>query len=183
MEADATAALVIALRSAAGLLFLEAGLGKLAHGARFEGVVANYEILPGRLVGVVARGLPAAELALAAALLTAPGLDALAPWSALAGAALLAVFAAAMGVNLLRGRSAIDCGCGRGGLRQPLSWGRVGRNLGLAGLLAASAAAGTAASWTAWALGLAAGAGIFVLDYALAHLGAAAPARPAGDAR
>lgn len=182
MDAEVVSAIGIAVRTAAGLLFLEAAVGKLAHGARFEGVVANYRILPEPLVGVTARLLPPFELALAAALLASPLLGGLAPWPALGGAGLLAAFAAAMGANLARGRSEIDCGCGRGGLRQPLSWGRVGRNFVLAGLLLATLPAGGATA-AAWLVGLAAGAGLFVLDYALAYLGAIGPRRAAGGAR
>jgi hypothetical protein len=77
-----------------------------------------------------------------------------------------------MAINLVRGRVAIDCGCGRAGLRQPIGWSRVVRNVALAALLLAAAGPSDVATVGAWALGLAAGFGLFVLDYALAHLNA-----------
>jgi len=40
-----------------------------------------------------------------------------------------------MGINIRRGRSQIDCGCGRSQLRQPLGWGLVARNILLAALV------------------------------------------------
>ena len=161
------AAFEIALRTVAGLLFLEAAAGKLRDRAGFEGVVANYRIAPGVLAAPVAWVLPPIEIVLAVALLA--GLVELV--TAIAAASLLTLFAGAMAVNLARGRTAIDCGCGRAGLVQPIGWGRVARNLILAVLLLATAAP-SAASAGAWALGLVAGLGLFVLDYALAHLNA-----------
>jgi hypothetical protein len=44
---------------------------------------------------------------------------------------LLLLYAGAIGLNLLRGRVLLDCGCG--GRSQPISWWLVGRNLALAG--------------------------------------------------
>ena len=56
---------------------------------------------------------------------------------------LLAVFAAAMALNIARGRVNIDCGCFRSTLRQSLSWWLVLRNAILAvGALVCMAAPG-----------------------------------------
>ncbi|WP_328799163.1 MauE/DoxX family redox-associated membrane protein, partial [Sandarakinorhabdus rubra] len=55
-----------------------------------------------------------------------------AAWAPLAAIALLLTFAAAMAINIGRGRRHIDCGCGHAGLRQQLGWGKVLRNVGLA---------------------------------------------------
>lgn len=44
-------------------------------------------------------------------------------------AALLFVYAAGIGINLLRGRRDIDCGCNGPASRQMLSWWLVARNL------------------------------------------------------
>lgn len=164
---EAISLLQIALRMAIALLLAEAAVGKLSDRAGFEGVVANYQVLPSILVLPVARLLPPVELLIAMGLLT----GALAPWPAVAAAGLLMVFAGAMGVNLARGRAAIDCGCGRGGLRQPLSWARVIKNVGLASLLAITASPQTA-TFGDWAVGLAAGAALFAIDYTLTYLGA-----------
>jgi hypothetical protein len=40
-----------------------------------------------------------------------------------------------MAINLRRGRSHIDCGCGRSELRQTLRWSLVARNLALAAVV------------------------------------------------
>ena len=50
------------------------------------------------------------------------------PGLALVAMALLALFAAAMAINIRRGRDHIDCGCGQSFLRQTLSWMLVARN-------------------------------------------------------
>ena len=47
-----------------------------------------------------------------------------------AAAVLFLIYGAAIAINLLRGRSYIDCGCG--GAAHPLSWGLVVRNAVLA---------------------------------------------------
>jgi len=73
---------------------------------------------------------------LAAALLVQP----VAHWAALATAALLIVFAVAMAINVMRGRTYIDCGCFRQGMKQPLSWLLVLRNIGLAAAAVLTAA-------------------------------------------
>jgi hypothetical protein len=53
---------------------------------------------------------------------------------------LLILFAAAMAINIGRGRRNIDCGCFQSALRQNLSLTLVARNLGLALLLGIPAA-------------------------------------------
>jgi len=95
---------VIAVRIAAALMFFTAAIGKARRWSAFEGVVANYRLLPDPLVRVVARLLPPGEILPALAL--AFGL----PGSELAASALLCLFAAAMAINLARGRTHIDCG-------------------------------------------------------------------------
>ncbi|WP_421846837.1 MauE/DoxX family redox-associated membrane protein [Novosphingobium sp.] len=112
------------------LVFFQAAIPKFQHRDLLAGVVANYRLLPAGLVGPVARMLPLAEMGAAVSLLLIHhGLGAAPAF------ALLLVFAAAMAINLMRGRSQIDCGCGRSQLRQPLSWLLVARNLVLAALL------------------------------------------------
>lgn len=178
MDVNEAAVLQIMVRTAAALLFAEAAFGKLSDRAGFEGVVANYRLLPAPLAAPVARLLPPAEALIAMGLLA----GVLAPWPATAAAALLLVFAGAMAVNLRRGRAEIDCGCGRGGPRQSISWGRVVRNLGLAGLLLFTATP-KAAGLADWALGLAAGVVLFTLDYTLAYLSSLAPRAATGTSR
>jgi len=111
-------------------IFATAAAGKLRALDRFEGVVRNYRLLPDRLVRPVVHGLPLVELAAAAGLIP----PATRPLAAVVLTLLLLVFAAAMAVNLRRGRHGIDCGCHLGLLKQRISWALVARNLLLAGL-------------------------------------------------
>ena len=159
------------------LLFAVAALHKLRDRQRFEGIVADYRLLPDALVPVTAVGLPAAEIALAVGLLasvTAPG-------AALAATGVLAVYSVAIGVNLARGRRDIDCGCGGPG--QALHPWLLGRNAVLAGvcLVAALPVAGrplTGVDLVTLALGLVALALLWLASAELASL-----ARPAWSVR
>jgi hypothetical protein len=119
--------LKLTLAVSLALLFFLAARHKQAEGLRFEAQLGAYRILPPALLRVTARLLPLAELAIAVGLL----LPATRTAATLAAAALLAVYALAMGINLLRGRDRIDCGCGAS--PQPLSGWLVGRNAVLAG--------------------------------------------------
>ena len=123
----------IAIRVLVALVFLTAALGKIRHRRVFQGVVANYRLLPQVLVPVFALLLPPAEAVLAAALVFAPP-----AWPEAGAALLLMLFAAAMAINILRGRRHIDCGCFQSALKQTLNWSLVARNVALASLLAAS---------------------------------------------
>lgn len=152
------------------LVFATAAVGKLRHAATFEGVVANFQVLPPALARPFARALPWLELAIAA-LVWAPG-----PFGAAAkaaGAVLLVAFALAMALNIARGRREIDCGCFQTAGRQPLGWSLVARNLVLASALAGAAASDGAASGAlAWANGLPAGLALFLLYLAAGELAA-----------
>ena len=127
----ALAEIALATRTLVALVFLTAAYGKLRHFVPFQGVIANYRVLPQVLVTPVAYLLPPLEALLGAALLV--GLAD--PWPELGAAVLLLTFAAAMGVNLRRGRSHIDCGCFQSALKQTLSWHLVVRNIVLSALL------------------------------------------------
>ncbi len=102
----------IAIRTLIALVFLSAAAAKMRNWPIFRGVVANYRLLPQVLVGPVTYALPPAEAAIGAMLPT----SLFAPWAEAAAAVLLGAFAVAMGINLLRGRRQIDCGCFRGAL-------------------------------------------------------------------
>lgn len=116
----------------AGLFFLVAAVAKLRSRIELPAVIANYRLLPRPLIAPAALLLPWTEAAIGLALLVGGRAAALAAWPA---AALLIVFAGAMHVNLRRGRSHIDCGCGIGGLHQPLRRALVLRNVMLAASL------------------------------------------------
>ena len=113
-----------AVRAAlAGIWLLAAG-HKLADPGAFRAAVAGYRLVPEALAGAVARSLCVCELGLALGLLV-PSVSAAA---ALASAALLALYAGAMGVNLARGRRDLDCGCAWPGRRRPVGEGLLFRN-------------------------------------------------------
>jgi hypothetical protein len=113
-----TAALLIAA------ILVTAATGKLSALAAFEGVVANYRLLPRRLARPFAYGLPFVEFGLALMLI----IPATRVPAAVGAILLLTLFAAAMAVNIARGRTEIDCGCFGAAHRQRLSWWLVGRN-------------------------------------------------------
>ncbi|MGN7871451.1 MauE/DoxX family redox-associated membrane protein [Paracoccus sp. 22332] len=128
--------LAVFVKSFLMLLFITAALSKLRNLDEFHGVVRNFRLMPDALARTVAYLLPPVEMATAIAI-AVPATSQVA--TALAGALLL-VFGAAMAINVLRGRSQIDCGCFRNGLKQPLSWGVVARNAALATAAFAAAA-------------------------------------------
>jgi hypothetical protein len=120
-----------ALRAGASLLFVSSALHKLRDGPAFRAALTGYALLPAALLPAAARVLVAAEVGIGIAVLV-PGL---APDACRAGAGLLSLYAGAVALNLARGRSAIDCGCGGPGGRRPIGLELVVRNGLLAGLL------------------------------------------------
>lgn len=125
--------LALTFGSAAGtcvaLLLLVGSVAKLRHRVELPAVIANYRLLPQPAVRPVALLLPWAEGAIGLALLAGERV------AAVAAMLLLLLFAGAMSANIRRGRSHIDCGCGIGGLHQPLHHALVRRNLMLAAAL------------------------------------------------
>jgi len=147
------------LRLALAALFATAAAHKLRDFLGFRETLAEYEILPRTMllpasIGlVVSEGLIAIDLATgwitnafvgatigALASAGAEGsVNSGVPWAGLAAALLLALYGAAIGINLLRGRSEIDCGCLGPAVHQPLSSWLLVRNAILAtGALLAS---------------------------------------------
>ena len=119
---------------ALGALLLGAAWHKARQGPGFEAILAEYKLLPGAVIGVAARLVPALEAVLGLAWVAGFAL----PLVASLTAVLFAVYGLAIAINLLRGRRHIDCGCGfggRSGRGGTLSWLLVARN----GLLAAVA--------------------------------------------
>lgn len=135
----------LALRVALALLLLGSARHKLRDFARFRSAVSNYRILPERCVPAAAALLAAAEVGVGISL-PASGLGAAA---ALAAAGLLALYSAAIAVNLARGRREIDCGCAGPGARRPLSSALLLRNavLILSAALCALPVSGRALVW------------------------------------
>lgn len=126
---DPTLSLIVTLGTV--LLFGSAVAHKLANSQRFRAALGNYRLLPDPLVPTGAVAVVVLELA-ACILLLLPPLRAV---GAVLAAALLVLYAIAIGVNLARGRWSIDCGCLGVGRRAPISRWMVGRNLVLAAIV------------------------------------------------
>jgi hypothetical protein len=136
-------AIQLSCRLGLALLFVLATAHKLRDFAAFRSQLAAYRIVPDGLVLPLAALLPGIETAIAVALLT----SATAATAALAAAVLLTVYSSAIAVNLVRGRTDIDCGCGAAGTK--LSTALVARNA-VATLVALGAAAPVAARDLLW---------------------------------
>jgi hypothetical protein len=158
----------VAGRVCVGLVFLLAATQKMRHWRILSGVIANYRLLPGWAVAPATALLPPLELMVAVLLLSALAM----PWSLLVSIALLALFAAAMAINLRRGRADIDCGCGKSSLKQTLRWTLVGRNILLVALLLPSLALPGPATSLLVVSGMSAGLAFFLLYLLLNTLSA-----------
>jgi len=115
---------------ATGLLsaiFAAAAWHKFRAPNEFASVLGDYRVLPAAIAATLAPVVPFAE-ALVAIGLWVPASRALA---AAAAAALLGTYAAAIGLNLFRGRRSIDCGCTWGGGTAGLSGWLLIRNAAL----------------------------------------------------
>ncbi len=152
--------LILVANYCVACLFLLACYGKLNAFAIFRATLAEYELVPSSLVGVCAALIIVAEFAIGVGALV----RSVATQAMVAGAVLLLIYAAAIGINLVRGRRDIDCGCTGPAVRQLLSGWLLIRNTALAGLALVGAA-----TWTERPLS----AADFVL-VALALLGAMA---------
>lgn len=118
------------IASGLALLFANAVIHKVRDVPRFRETLKRYELLPSVLVPTAVGLIVVAEITVVIASL----LPAWRSAGAAAGAALLLLYAAAMSINLRRGRVSMDCGCGGVGERQTLDWWMVRRNLLLAAL-------------------------------------------------
>ncbi len=129
---DPVASLLV--RGALALLFAAAAWHKLRSPRRFAAILAAYRLLPHWLVAAAAVLVPFLEVVVAAGLPFEPTRRA----AALAGIVLLLGYAAAIGINLARGRRDLSCGCGRDD-RTPIAPWMLGRNALLAAILALGA--------------------------------------------
>jgi hypothetical protein len=170
MAAGFTLADPILIVAAAGILacvFARGAVHKLSDFDWFSYTLAEYRILPAALTkpaaGLLAVLEPAVALGLVFPQTRFP--------AALAAAFLLAVYAAAIAVNLMRGRSRVECGCGGSG--QGLSWFLVARNAALVGfaLVAAQTPAGGEIGLPGWITAAAAIGSIWLLLAASEKLG------------
>lgn len=128
IEVDPTSLAAAALTVFVTLIFARAAWHKLGEFTEFTGFVADYRLLPEKLVIPASYAIVGAEL-LAVALQLVPGGR---PFGLVIAVAMLLLYAGSMAVNIRRGRVTIECGCG--GAAQPLSMSLVIRNGLLAGL-------------------------------------------------
>lgn len=112
------------------LLFAAAAVQKLRAPAHFAEVFAAYRLLP-QAAARCALLVPLLECLLAGGLLVGAARSG----AACAGALLLGVYAAAIAINLRRGRLDLACGCGGAHERRPIAPWMVVRNLLLAAAL------------------------------------------------
>jgi len=152
-----------AVHVGAGLIFISAGAKKLLHWQEFRGVVADYRLLPASSATVMAAIIPPFELLLGVASIVRWGM----PLTALVVAAMLTLFAAAMAINIRRGRTAIECGCFRTALRQELEWRLVMRNIVCALLVVAASSLPQSLDSTSALLAFPAGVALFCVYLAL----------------
>ena len=117
------------------LLLAVAGGQKIKSIAAFTQVFAAYRVLPESLARRTAWLIPCIELAAAAGLLW----DSSRRLALMAAMALLAAYASAVALNLVRGRRELDCGCGAPGRRRSIAAWMVWRNAVLMLLLAIAA--------------------------------------------
>lgn len=114
----------IAVRGALAAVLLVAAWHKLRDPIGFWQAVSGYQLLRENLARPTARLIPLVEIALALSLLvfsssSLPLVAVMALWLA---------YGSAIAVNLLRGRTELDCGCGGIGADQTIHWGLVARN-------------------------------------------------------
>jgi uncharacterized membrane protein YphA (DoxX/SURF4 family) len=124
----------LAARFLIGFVLLGAALPKVLASRDFERAVAGYELLNPRAARLVARSVPLLEAVTAVGLLVGILVEAL----CFVASGLLLVFAAAMAINLFRGRE-IDCGCGSKAAPRRISWSIVGADIGLSAAAIAAA--------------------------------------------
>lgn len=98
--------IAMAMRLSLALLFAATARSKLLGIAEFRATLANYRIVPGWMIAWVAWAFIVSETLVFLALLVAPTLG------ALGAVILLAVYTAALAINILRGRTEFSCGCG-----------------------------------------------------------------------
>lgn len=115
----------LACRLAIGIIFIYASLDKIAHPAEFAKIIYGYRLLPLVAINAVAILLPWLELVAGGMIV----LGLLTRGSALTLTAMLAVFTAALAINLARGLN-ISCGCfSTGPEGMVVGWRKISENV------------------------------------------------------
>jgi hypothetical protein len=113
----------ITIRGAFALLFALSSMEKLHDRETFQYQLGEYQLVPAGFIPVAGMAIILVEVAIAIALLVQNSF-----YGVMMGSALLAVYASAILINLLRGRTWMDCGC-LGSDGEGLSYWLVTRNL------------------------------------------------------
>jgi hypothetical protein len=113
------------IAASVALLFASAAVHKLRDLPRFDETYAAYELMPALARRRISRMVPILEMAVAAGLLV----DGWRRYAGVLGIMLLLAYAAAIAVNLRRGRRDLACGCGGPDDRRPISAWMVWRNI------------------------------------------------------
>lgn len=111
------------------LMFALSAADKHKDKQAFMQEISNYQLLPALLIPVLAVLIPLAEIITATLLVTAAY-----QYGAVIGIVLITAYGLAIWINLLRGRTHIDCGC-LGSSGEGISYFHVLRNITLTGLL------------------------------------------------
>ena len=119
----------LTIRGAFALLFALSGVEKFNDRLTFQFQLEQYQLVPAKLAPQIATGIIFLELSTAIMLLTQ-----LPFYGVVSGGLLLAVYAIGILINLLRGRTWMDCGC-LGSSGEGLSYWLVSRNLLMLGAL------------------------------------------------
>jgi hypothetical protein len=106
-------------------VFAHAAIHKVFEYARHVGIVADYQVMPAWVVPLLAPLVIVLEFAAAVLVL----LPATRTMGLILAAGLLLAYLFSIGLNLLRGRTSIDCGCGWGSQEHPISGWLLIRNL------------------------------------------------------
>lgn len=120
--------LVVVAAGSLVCVFARAAMHKAADLTLFAHTMGGYRLLPAAALVPMAVGLLALEVAIVLGLI----IPTTRPLAATTAFTLLVAYACAIALNLARGNTHIDCGCGGAG--QGLSWYLVARNAALAGL-------------------------------------------------
>ncbi|MBU2979874.1 MauE/DoxX family redox-associated membrane protein [Alteromonas sp. C1M14] len=115
------------------LIFAKAAVGKLFNFFETQGIIRDYKLFPEKMAPALAVLVLSLELA-TVVLVLIPSFRSV---GALLAMALLVGYAAAIGINLKRGRVSIDCGCGGSG--QGISPWHLLRNAIYAGIASLAA--------------------------------------------
>ncbi len=131
--------------AAIAVVLLTGAWQKLRDLAVFEASVDLYRLLPDSLVPLFARGFPVLEALAGTALL----FDSTRALGLLLSVAVLGVATGGVVLNLLRGHTEIDCGCGGADGHTTLSWALPARNavLLLIAVLGGQDGSGRALMW------------------------------------